>query len=294
MKLPNALRNQSIFSIALIGSALVHAVLLSIRFVSPDAFNRVFADLPLEVILVNAQTDEKPQEAKAVAQAAMAGGGDAAAGRATSPLPYSALTSAGNETENAERKEVPSREMQNNLLSQLRRQIADIPPLAPDKRKHSAEEIAQEEKRLHMLRLLAEIERDVKIENERPRKRFVSPSTQDSVSAIYLNKVRNTIAHRGTENFPTQSGKPLFGVLIMEVLINHDGGLVSANVVRSSGNAALDRRAEAIVHASAPFGGFTQDMRKTTDQLGFVSSFEFRRDSTVRIQMQELGSSNGH
>jgi hypothetical protein len=71
-------------------SIAVHAVLLTVRFVDPEAFNRVFEDTPLEVILVNAKTNEKPDAlAKAIAQASLVGGGDAEKGRATSPLPPS-------------------------------------------------------------------------------------------------------------------------------------------------------------------------------------------------------------
>ncbi len=38
------------------------------------------------------RAQERPEKAQAIAQANLAGGGDAAQGRATSPLPYSALT----------------------------------------------------------------------------------------------------------------------------------------------------------------------------------------------------------
>ena len=64
-------------------SIAIHAVLLTVRFVAPEQFNRVFQDTPLEVILVNAHTQERPEKAQAIAQAALAGGGDAAQGRAT-------------------------------------------------------------------------------------------------------------------------------------------------------------------------------------------------------------------
>ncbi len=81
------LKSFSILQLALGASIAVHAVLLTVRFVDPEAFNRVFEDTPLEVILVNARTTERPDKARAIAQASMAGGGDADKGRATSPLP---------------------------------------------------------------------------------------------------------------------------------------------------------------------------------------------------------------
>ena len=78
-------------------SVALHAALLSVRFIDPEGFNRVFQDTPLEVILVNAKSSERPDKAQAIAQANMAGGGEADKGRATSPLPYSALTAVGDD-----------------------------------------------------------------------------------------------------------------------------------------------------------------------------------------------------
>ena len=51
---------------------------------------------------------------------------------------------------------------------------------------------------------------------------------------------------------------------------------------------ALDRMAEAIVYAASPFGHFTPEIRKTADQIGFISRFEFKRDATLSAGMQEF------
>jgi len=53
------LRSFSPLQLALGASFAVHAVLLTVRFVDPEGFNRVFQDTPLEVILVNTNTREK-------------------------------------------------------------------------------------------------------------------------------------------------------------------------------------------------------------------------------------------
>ena len=50
------LRQFSTLQIALGVSFAVHAALLTVRFVDPQSFNRVFQDTPLEVVLVNART----------------------------------------------------------------------------------------------------------------------------------------------------------------------------------------------------------------------------------------------
>src|SRR3954453_3230372 len=90
---------------ALIASIGIHAVLLTVRFVDPEGFNRVFQDTPLEVILVNTRTHEKADKtARAIAQTSLAGGGEADRGHATSPLPPSALTEIGDAAEDSQRK----------------------------------------------------------------------------------------------------------------------------------------------------------------------------------------------
>src|SRR3989344_4932605 len=101
MKLPAFLRTFSTLQLALGISVAVHAALISVRFIDPEGFNRVFQDTPLEVILVNAKSNERPDKAQAIAQANLAGGGDAEKGRATSPLPYTALTTVGDDYEEA-------------------------------------------------------------------------------------------------------------------------------------------------------------------------------------------------
>ncbi len=62
------IRDFSTLQIALGVSVLAHAALLAVRFVDPEAFNRVLRETPLEVILVNASTNERPDKAQAIAQ----------------------------------------------------------------------------------------------------------------------------------------------------------------------------------------------------------------------------------
>jgi len=65
----------STLQLALGASLALHGLVLSVRFIDPEAFNRVFEDTPLEVILVNARTLEHNPKARAIAQATLLGGG---------------------------------------------------------------------------------------------------------------------------------------------------------------------------------------------------------------------------
>jgi periplasmic protein TonB len=279
------LQNLSTLSIALGVSVLVHAALLTVRFVDPERFDRIFQDTPLEVILVNAKSTERPEVAKAIAQASLAGGGDADKGRATTPLPPSALSEIGDTMEDMQRKVEALQEEQTMLLANVKKELATIPRLDPKKAAPNSEAAAQEEKRRQLQRLLAEIEKRINEENSRPKKRYISPATREEVYAIYYNSLRHKIEDRGTQNFPEAAGNKLYGELTMIVTVNHDGRVISTQVVETSGNLTLDRRAQTIVKNAGPFGHFNDGMRARADQIVVVSRFKFTRDETLETNL---------
>ena len=288
MKLTGWLRSLSTLQLALGASLLLHAAVLSVRFIDPEGFNRVFEDTPLEVILVNARSNERPDadKAQAMAQFALAGGGEADKGRATSPLPYSALTSIGNDFEEAQRKMDAMQEQQMQLLAQLRQQIAALPPPDPRAARPNAEQSAKDDRRRQLVKLLAEIEKRINEENARPKKRYISPATREAVYAVYYDAMRRKVEDKGTRNFPEQNGAKLYGDLTMIVTVNHDGRVLSTEIVQGSGSRVLDTRAEAIAHASGPFGEFGPEMRKKADQIAVVSRFKFTRNLTLETSVE--------
>jgi periplasmic protein TonB len=278
-------QNLSTLSIALGVSVFVHAVLLTVRFVDPERFDRIFQDTPLEVILVNAKSTEKPDVAKAIAQASLAGGGDADKGRATTPLPPSALSEIGDATEEAQRKLEALQEQQTMLLSQIKKQLASLPIPDPKQASLSTEATSQEEKRRQLMRLLAEIEKRINEENARPKKRYISPATREEVYAVYYDSLRRKIEDRGTQNFPEAAGNKLYGELTMIVTVNFDGRIVDTQIIETSGNLTLDRRAQAIAKNAGPFGRFSTAMRARADQIVVVSRFKFTRDETLETKL---------
>ena len=278
------LKGLSTLQLALGVSVLFHATLLTIRFVDPEGFNRVFQDTPLEVILVNAKSDELPQKAMAIAQANLAGGGDAAQGRATSPLPPTLQARTGDAMEDEERRIEALKEKQNQLLAQVRKALASLPPPDLEAVNQSQDAIERERKRQALVKMLAEIEKRINEENARPKKRYISPATREEVYAIYYDELRRKIEDRGTSNFPEAAGRKLYGELTMVITINHTGEVLSTEVVQSSGNRTLDRRAQAIVRGLA-FGRFNDAMRRRADQIVVVSRFRFTREDGLQTQL---------
>jgi protein TonB len=283
VKLPGTLQ------LALGVSVLLHTLLLAVRFVDPAQFDRIFQDTPLEVILVNSKANERPDKAKAkaIAQFSLAGGGDLDKGRATSPLPPSALTDLGDPAEVVQRKIESMQAQQMQLLTHIKQQLAAMPSPMVARMAQDPAQAEREEKRRQLVNILAEIEKRISAENERPKKRYISPATREEVYALYYDRLRRKIENQGTTAFPAFAGQKLYGALTMALTVNADGQLLATEVMQSSGNLTLDRQAQSIAVRSAPFGRFTPEMRRQADQIVVVSRFTFTRDDTLQTQLNQ-------
>ena len=281
------MKTLSTLQIALLASAALHVVVLTTRFIDPERFDRVFSDTPLEVILVNAKSSEKPDVAKAIAQTSLAGGGDTEKGRATSPLPPSAFTNLGDAAEEAQRRLESMQEQQTQLLAQIKKELATMPPPDPKLSTNDPVQAERVEKRKQLIKILAEIEKRINEENARPKKRYISPATREEVYAVYYDSLRRKIEDKGTTNFPELAGKKLYGELTMIVTVNFDGRILATEVVETSGNLTLDRRAQTIVKGVGPFEKFSDAMRRKADQIVVVSRFKFTRDETLETRLTD-------
>ena len=269
---------------ALFISLVVHGALLTLRLAAPERFDRLFSDTPLDVILVNTSAKaDAPDNAQALAQTQLAGGGDLKSGRAASPLPTAANTALGDMAESMQRQLAAMRKEQSLLLAQVKNVLAQLPPPQPQKTQIEQDEV--EQKRRQLLKLLAEIEERINQDNARPRKHYVSPATKQVAYALYYDALRRKIEERGTRYFPTNNGgQKLYGELTMIITVNADGRVLATEVVQGSGQADLDRRAQAIATAAGPFGEFNEEMRRQADQLAVVSRFIFSRDNTLQTR----------
>ena len=270
---------------ALLASAAVHLLLLTVQLVGPDNISRVFRDTPLDVILVNARSQEAPEQAQAIAQVSLAGGGEASSGRATSPLPSANTSATGDAADDARRRMDALQQEQQQLLAQIRREIATLPPPDPRRDNGTPLEQDQDERRRQLLRLLAEIEKRVNEENARPKKRYISPATREEVYALYYDSLRRRIEERGTRDFPEYNGKKLYGELTMNVTVDARGQVVDTEIVRSSQQRRLDMQAIAIVRAASPFGDFSAAMRQQADQIVVTSRFRFTREDGLETTL---------
>ena len=278
------------FRLALCISILIHLAILLMRIASPAPLAIRQTDIPLEVELVNARSVQPPQKAEVLAQANLNGGGDHDQGRATTPLPATLDSHAGDLVQHLQKRAAELVQEQQRLLTQnglsylLNKKYQEkVKPNASSvngKDTHNSDLMRQ--------RLEAEIARDQQLIAKRPRRAQITASSAMGVDfAQYYDKVRRKIEHYGTLNFPNVDGKPLYGSLVLTLSIRQDGrlgyirdGYHITDVVlqRSSGNQLLDREAMAIARAAAPFGPFTPEMVARYEILDIIYTFQFTRN----------------
>jgi protein TonB len=273
-------KSLSLLQLCLGVSALLHIGLFSFRLVDPEGFNRTFKNTPLEVVLVNAGQQAPPEKAQALAQQNLAGGGEASTDvRATSPLPPSPHDEVGDALEQTTREIEKMQAEQQQLLTQVRDELAALAPPQPRALTEAVGARAEEERRRQLTKLLATLEKRIRDENARPKKRYLSPATLRSADALYYSAFRTRVERAGTEHFPSQNGQKLYGELVMEVWVNRQGRIIDAIVTRSSGNKLLDKRARGIVMAMAQFDPVPPDVSAGHDLLLISSRFRFTRDA---------------
>lgn len=264
---------------ALTVSIGLHMTVLAVRFVDPEFLRVRSTDPPLEIILVNAESDTRPGKAEALAQANLDGGGSHEAGRRTSPLPNSLQMRDGDALDSARRLVEQLEEEQKKLLTALK----DSLQMRPLPRKETAADSPQpgaseEETRQQLARTQAEIAKQISDYQKRPRKHHFMPSTSEYRYARYVEDWRSRVEKIGNEHYPDEARGKVYGTLRMTVAVRKDGSLVEATLEQSSGSPVLDRAARRIVNMAAPYPPFPPEIARDTDVLEITRTWIFTND----------------
>ena len=279
-------RQSRVLAMSVAVSILLHAVLLTIQFRFPDAPRWQSANQPLEVILVNAKTNDIPSRAKALAQANLDGGGNTDEKlRASSAAPVSNPRQPGRDLAESQRRQHELEAQQHKLLALNREPGAKVPT---ESQQQASAEISSQvsgrdmaERSLAILHLQAQIARQTQAHQERPRKRFIGANTKEYRFALYEEDWRAKIERVGTLNYPAEARGKLYGALRLTVTIRPDGTVEAIDLDRSSGLRVLDQAAFRIVQMAAPFAAFPVDIRKDTDLLVITRTWFFARGDKV-------------
>ena len=262
-------------------SVLLHVMLLAVHFRYPDALRWNSANQPLEVVLVNARTKERPANADALAQANLDRGGNTdQPRRAKTPLPVTRPHNPGRDLAQAQRRVRRLEEQQRRLLAKATEsRLAVAPetehkaPAEQPKPQISGRDLV--DLSLAAMQLQAQIDRRIEEYQKRPRKKFIGARATEYRFAQYEDDWRQKIERIGTLNYPAEARGKLYGDLRLTVTIRPDGSVQSVDLDRSSGLKVLDAAAFKIVRMASPFAPFPPDIRKDTDLLVITRTWFF-------------------
>ncbi|MDO8714510.1 MAG: TonB family protein [Polynucleobacter sp.] len=262
------------FRMALCISILLHLIFLSFRWGVVEIQNRRL-NTPLSVVLVNASNQVTPKQANKLAQADLHGGGNTA-----------------NQDATAMHRARLGAEARLEVLEKQQKQM--LAKVDADRARSGGRKSGDENKAASQLNSLeAELAKRLQVNGREPRRKILTgASTKAVVFAQYYDAMRQKIEAYGSTFFPRANGRPLYGSLIIVVSVDAQGRIANnaqgkdgLSIGRSSGNPELDRQAMAIVRASAPFGPFPIEMRNQIDILDWISTFEFARDGSDRLEL---------
>ena len=264
-------------SLALAFSLGLHAfVLFGIGFSLPDPRNLAKSLQPLQVVLVNSNSRSRPEQADALAQHNLDGGGNTEQDRqAKSPLPTTDEGKQFTPEQSAMRVQILEQE-----VKRLMTQIKSMHTIAPEKIvKHQAtgssgDDLVQ--RSLEIARLEAQINKEYDAYQKLPRRRFIGARTSEYRFAQYVEDWRIKVERIGNLNYPEAARhKRIFGSLQLTVSIRADGSVDSVEVSRSSGKSLLDAAAVRIVKLAAPYSPLPPDIRRDTDILSITRTWTF-------------------
>lgn len=264
-------------TLALGVSLFLHAILLSIHFKLPEAFDRA-REQALDVILVNSKSATKPAKAQAKAQANLdAGGNTEAPVRARTPLPPTREAHPGNDIIAAQQRIVQLEKQQREMMTRpgterMVRIDGDQQPRQPEV-DISGRDLVTSAKA--MIRLEAEISRSIEEYNQRPKRRFIGARVEEYRFAQYVEDWRQKVERIGNINYPLAAKGKLYGSLVLTVAIKSDGSLERVELNRTSGHKLLDDAALRIVRLAAPYAGFPDAIRRDTDIIEITRTWSF-------------------
>ena len=117
------------------------------------------------------------------------------------------------------------------------------------------------------------------------RSQRVNLADTRSLAGFYAADWARKVTRVGEMNFPDAARRlNLSTGPLLEVAIRADGSLREVRILRSSGNAELDRAARRIVKLAAPYPPFPAELRRQVDLLRIESPWRFDPGGRIRAR----------
>lgn len=252
--------------------------LFGITFVVPNSKSIPTLSQPLEVVLVNSKSSRRPNNATAYAQNNLDGGGNTEDDRhAKTPFPVLGDAQHFTPEQTAQRLRQTQQESQRLLT----RSTSDF-SVAQNKTQQQNQDSSNAEghdlvqRSLEIVRLEAQINKNLSMYEKMPKRKFIGARTQEYRYAQYVEDWRAKVERIGNLNYPEIARtQKIYGSLTLTVSIRSNGSVEDIEINRSSGQRILDASAVRIVKLSSPFSPFPPDIAKDTDILSITRTWTF-------------------
>ncbi len=276
--LKKLLNQTDALTLGFIASVFLHAVLMSVQFVAPEALTFKAADPQLDIVLLNAGTKTKPLKADVLAQVSSEGGGDKDKGRAKSPLPAQTRVNDGDELLQR-RTQVEQLEAQQRQLLAL----ANKPSLNVSDQKAITEKALEKgldpaDSQAVITRMQAEIAKQIDDYNKRPKRLTFGVNALGVSFAEYVDNWTEKVEEMGTDRYPAAARGKLYDSLILTVEVDKHGNVLKVIFNQRSKHEVLNKAAREIVYAGAPYARFNKEMAEQADILQIVRTWYFTKD----------------
>ena len=260
-------------------AAALHAiVILGVGF-SPFEARREPPLPTLDVTLVQRPSERAPENADYLAAASQEGAGNVRERvRPEAPPRQVPLETPGPRAPRAERARARSAPAPERLARPADEPAtADTPrPTPPASRQRPLSAAELYTRSLELASLEAERATEARARARNPRERTVHARTRQHRYAAYMHAWVEKVERIGNLNYPEEARRRgLSGRLTLDVALNPDGTVREIRILRSSGHRVLDEAAVRIVRLAAPFAPFPPEIRRETDVLHIVRTWEF-------------------
>jgi len=242
---------------------------------------------PLDVILVKNHNPETPEEADYLAQVSQDGGGQSKR-RDRPQTPFSTPEKITDDGMAPIPQLAASPRMQVEMLEQVlsqRESDYQIQQSTKPQQSETPQNRANDrevKKNLTIAQLSAEISEELEKYAKRPRKKFITARTKETLAATYMFRWVRRIERIGNLNYPDDARRrKLTGSLVLVVGINKNGSINELILRSSSGHQILDDAARTIVKLAAPFAPITGKLADQADILYITRTWEFSSQQSL-------------
>ena len=290
-QLTNTNKNSERLSMTVFFALAIHAIIILGVTFDLELLKDSSELSTMEITLVHNKNEEAPDEADYLAQANQIGGGNIddkvrPSSPFSNPSPTQEKGFAPNsrdemsppkvEKHNEQQEFLTTDKSQEKVFSEKQQEIIPI-----ETTKVTAAQILERSREL--AQISAEINRLKQTYQKNPEHTYLNAANaKQHRFASYLDSWRSKVERIGNINYPTTAiQNQITGKLTMDVAINPDGSLLAVKILRSSGQAVLDKAAIRIVRLAAPYPPLTKEILKDTKVLHIPRVWHFKNNNRL-------------